>query len=320
MKKHFFSLFLMLPFVGLCQVGVGTNNVDPSAKFQIESSNKGFLQPRIALTGTTDVVTIASPATGLMVYNTATAGSGSNAITPGVHYFDGARWVRMQASVINAGTGTSVTGTGTSASPYVINSTSGSSSPTALVVGEYSRTGNSAITRQTSGSVLACGDGYSIIPAMRLGAITLPAGKWEVHVRNFAENDSYGTWSFNCSYKMMYWLQNNDSTYNIAWNRWGLVINPNQTQCTTPPLNGGDTLFTGSANFIQGVHPANPYNTGSFFINNSSGANKTYYLYASEVIICPAATIASTSLLPSFTHHFGNKNSTFNRFYATKIE
>ncbi|HOV84070.1 MAG TPA: tail fiber domain-containing protein [Paludibacteraceae bacterium] len=45
-----------------------------SAGLDIDFSNKGLLIPRVALTSTTDAITIPSPATGLMVYNTGTGG------------------------------------------------------------------------------------------------------------------------------------------------------------------------------------------------------------------------------------------------------
>jgi hypothetical protein len=55
-----------------------------------------MLIPRVALTGTGDATTIPSPATSLLVYNTAAAGSGTTAVVPGYYYWDGS-WVRMVA-------------------------------------------------------------------------------------------------------------------------------------------------------------------------------------------------------------------------------
>ncbi len=54
----------------------------------ISSANKGLLIPRIALTGINDLTTISSPATGLLIYNTTTAGD----IIPGFYFFNGANW------------------------------------------------------------------------------------------------------------------------------------------------------------------------------------------------------------------------------------
>lgn len=44
------------------------------------------------MAGTLDVSTIASPATGLVIYNTATAGVTPNSVLPGYYYYDGAKW------------------------------------------------------------------------------------------------------------------------------------------------------------------------------------------------------------------------------------
>jgi hypothetical protein len=77
------------------EVGIGTSSPDASAKLDLTATNKGFLPPRVTLTGTADVSTIASPATGLLVYNTATAGTAPAAVQPGYYYYNGSRWVPL---------------------------------------------------------------------------------------------------------------------------------------------------------------------------------------------------------------------------------
>ena len=74
------------------QTGIGTTTPHASAKLDVSATNKGFLPPRIALLSTTDVATITTPATGLVVYNTNSAGSSPNAVVPGYYYWDGAKW------------------------------------------------------------------------------------------------------------------------------------------------------------------------------------------------------------------------------------
>ena len=74
------------------QTGIGTTTPNASAKLEVYATNKGFLPPRISLTGTLDVATIASPATGLVIFNTATAGTSPNNVLPGYYYWDGAKW------------------------------------------------------------------------------------------------------------------------------------------------------------------------------------------------------------------------------------
>ncbi|NBP06716.1 MAG: hypothetical protein EBV15_10980 [Bacteroidetes bacterium] len=93
--KNLLLFTFSLPLYLLAQVGIGTNSPNTSAKLEVSASNKGFLPPRVTLTGTTDVATISSPATGLLVFNTATAGSSPNNVTPGFYYYDGSKWQRL---------------------------------------------------------------------------------------------------------------------------------------------------------------------------------------------------------------------------------
>lgn len=78
-------------------VGINTTGAVPnaSAGLDVDFSNKGLLMPRVALTSRLDNTTIATPATSLWVYNTATAGTGVNAVTPGYYYWNSASWVRI---------------------------------------------------------------------------------------------------------------------------------------------------------------------------------------------------------------------------------
>ncbi|MEY5034382.1 MAG: hypothetical protein RL447_760, partial [Bacteroidota bacterium] len=271
-----------------------------SAKFQIESNNKGFLQPRIALNSTTDVTTIASPATGLMVYNTATAGSGATAITPGVHYFDGTKWVRMDAT----------------------QSSSGASSPAVFVSGRFVYDNDLMNTRP----ITSISGGYTF-KTLKCAQITLPAGKWEVHMKNYCEMTSPCYINSACVINMMYWLQNSDSIYDIKTEGVIPAAIPNPMNgyadyYKIPPLGGGDTLFSNSATIVLPVNTAYTYHQGTFFINNTSGGNKTYYLFSSEYVICAQSnnTIPCGTNMPRYRTGFASTYHPFNKFYAIKIE
>lgn len=97
MKKFFLSLVsvLFVVLAATAQVGIGTTTPNASASLDVSSSNKGFLPPRVALTSTTDVSTVSTPATGLLVYNTASAGTAPNNVTPGYYYYTGSFWYRI---------------------------------------------------------------------------------------------------------------------------------------------------------------------------------------------------------------------------------
>lgn len=129
MKKVFLSVFFAVGLIvsANAQVKVGNNptTITPSAVLDVESTNKGFMPPRVALTSKTDNTTIAAPATGLVVFNTGTGG-----FSPaGLVFWNGSEWAQVSTSgsqstntpfaigevrstVVNAGSifGTSLTG------------------------------------------------------------------------------------------------------------------------------------------------------------------------------------------------------------------
>jgi hypothetical protein len=90
-------LFLLFSTSVFAQTGIGTTTPEASAKLDVTSSNKGFLPPRIALTAINVASPVTSPANGLLVFNTATAGSGSNQVVPGYYYWNttSSQWIRL---------------------------------------------------------------------------------------------------------------------------------------------------------------------------------------------------------------------------------
>lgn len=110
MKKVILVLAFFLVFLnGNAQTGIGTTTPSPSAKLEVASSNQGFLPPRIALTATNAASPVTSPATGLLVYNTATTGTPPNNVAPGYYYWNGSAWVAVLSTI----TTSSISGNGT---------------------------------------------------------------------------------------------------------------------------------------------------------------------------------------------------------------
>jgi hypothetical protein len=104
MKKIVFIILVGCAFVkASAQTGIGTTTPDASAKLEVSATNKGFLPPRVALTATNAASPITSPANGLMVFNTATAGSSPYEVVPGYYYWDGTglKWVSLSTTVGN---------------------------------------------------------------------------------------------------------------------------------------------------------------------------------------------------------------------------
>ncbi len=67
----------------------GTNRLpNASAVLDAEATTKGILIPQLALTATNVSAPVTSPANSLLIFNTATAGVGATAVTPGFYYWD----------------------------------------------------------------------------------------------------------------------------------------------------------------------------------------------------------------------------------------
>jgi hypothetical protein len=104
MKKNIL-FFLFSVFVwnitGAQEAGVNTGTLSPGVIFQMNSTNGGFLMPRVALTARNILAPITgTPVTGLTVYNTATAGTSPNNVIPGMYYWDTvqSRWFPVDSS------------------------------------------------------------------------------------------------------------------------------------------------------------------------------------------------------------------------------
>jgi hypothetical protein len=130
--KRFILLSALAFFLAMgsayAQYGFGTNNPDQSAVVDIYSASKGMLIPRVALTSVTSASPVTSPANSLLVFNTATAGTPPNDVTPGYYYWSTAssKWFRLSTqgstlfSEILSGTNTTASmlvGTGASLAP-----------------------------------------------------------------------------------------------------------------------------------------------------------------------------------------------------------
>ncbi|MDD4554595.1 MAG: FISUMP domain-containing protein [Bacteroidales bacterium] len=77
------------------QVAISNDGSLPhnSAMLEVKSDSKGFLPPRVALTASNLAAPVALPATGLLIYNTATAGTAPYNVTPGFYYWNGQSWI-----------------------------------------------------------------------------------------------------------------------------------------------------------------------------------------------------------------------------------
>jgi hypothetical protein len=100
-----YFLFLISYFSFSQNVGIGTITPDPSSVLEIQSTNKGMLVPRIALVAANSASPVTTPADALLIYNIATSGAGSNAVSPGFYYWSiaGSRWIAISVTTSNNG-------------------------------------------------------------------------------------------------------------------------------------------------------------------------------------------------------------------------
>jgi hypothetical protein len=91
MKKLINVFCLCIGVFGYSQVGIGTPNPNLNSVLEISSTTKGFLPPRLNLTGTKLTSPLSAHVQGMIVYNLATA----NDVKPGLYQNTGSSWERL---------------------------------------------------------------------------------------------------------------------------------------------------------------------------------------------------------------------------------
>jgi len=99
-KKIVLNIAVLLGFLATAQVKIGDNvtSLNSSSLLELESTTKGVLFPRVALTSTTSYSPLSAHVVGMTIYNTAAAGD----VTPGMYTNDGTKWVKLGATTSNA--------------------------------------------------------------------------------------------------------------------------------------------------------------------------------------------------------------------------
>jgi uncharacterized protein (TIGR02145 family) len=100
-------------------VGIGTATPNASAALDIESTNKGFLPPRVQLTSLTSPAPLADFVPGMVVYCIGSAGTAPNNVSEGLYISSTFNWVRLSITLTGGG---DISIVGNSTSPtYNIN-------------------------------------------------------------------------------------------------------------------------------------------------------------------------------------------------------
>lgn len=102
-RSYILFVFVGLSFYAHAQTGIGTTTPNASAKLDVSSSTLGFLPPRVALTASNvfaPIVGTSSAASGLLIYNTAAAGTVPNNVVPGYYFWNGTSWIQIASGII----------------------------------------------------------------------------------------------------------------------------------------------------------------------------------------------------------------------------
>ncbi len=163
-------------FISCClhaQTGIGTTAPNAAAKLDISSSNKGFLPPRVALTalnvfapvtGLSGSAALAT-AEGLLVYNTATAGTIPYNVVPGYYFWNGLSWVQIASGLIieNKTAGFNLSATDNNKLFLINSSTAVTVNVPSLPIGfscQFIQTGLGIITLAPSSTTLNSANGF----------------------------------------------------------------------------------------------------------------------------------------------------------------
>jgi hypothetical protein len=244
------SSFVFSQNVAINTTGVVANS---SAILDISSTNSGLLIPRVALTATNAAGPITTPATSLLVYNTATASAGITAVTPGYYYWDGAQWVRFITGA-SPGPAWMVTGNaGTNPATHFAGTTD--------AVDFVIRTNNTEKMRITSGGNAGIGTstpGYQLT----LGGTGNVFGV--ENTSSFASKNNGGV------YETYLWPRWSDNIMYLNYGAGGFNIRNN---------GSASTMFMTNANNV-GITTTNPgfrldLNTGTFGFGSGNVRTET---------------------------------------------
>ena len=252
MKKYtiYHLVFLILSTASFAQVGVGTTSPLASSALDVTATNKGLLVPRVALTGSTDTATIASPATSLLVYNNATAGTSPNNVTPGYYYYTGTQWERLTNSGANSvGAFTTATANGATITGGVLQL-----APASVTTGGIVTTGTQTFDGAKSFNVDAIVNGLTVGKGTNSGLT----------------NSAFG-------YRALFSNNNSNSTNNSAFGFQALNLLSSGTNNNAFGSGALQKTTSGTQNIAMGTNSLTTNTTGSF--NIGIGHNS---LYASD--------------------------------------
>jgi hypothetical protein len=271
-------------------------------------SGKGLLIPNVALTATNASNPVTSPVTSLLVYNTATASSGSTAVFPGYYYWDGAKWVAFTgpsssdwALLGNAGTSVTTNFLGTTDNVDLEFRANNVRSGLIDIANYQTFFGYSAGVNTTAAGTLNSFFGYSA-GSGNIGGISNTGIGYNAIVANTAGNYNTAmgvqtlattTGSFNSALGVNSGYSISSGNYNTALGFYAMNNFPaaaiTGSYNTAVGYNSGINTTSGSYNTLLGY--SSQISTSTF--TNSTGVGSYSYPGASDVMVL--GSIAGTN-------------------------
>lgn len=320
-KSSIFLLILIIGFFNLYSqgqnVGIGTTTPDNSAILELYSTSHGFLVPRLT---TTQRNAIASPATGLLIYNLD---------NQRFEYYDGTQWIGLVSSIstvpfnlISTGTNTTATMTVGSGANIVLgggnieaNKFKGTGSLTDAVdlsTSEVSGvlpignggTGNSTIPGQGQ-LLIGNGIGFSLNQITAGNGITITNGAGTITISD-ANASSEVTGSGNAG-QVTFWSGTNTiaGDNDLWWDNTNKRLGVGTTNPNEKVHVNGNLLFSGAL-----MPNGSPGTSGQILVSQGAG-NPPQWATASTIETDPIFNAASANIVFDGDVAGGDLNGTY---------
>jgi len=291
------NLLILSGFLANAQVKFGNNPtvINANSLIELESTNKGFLFPRVALTQTSLPAPLAAHVQGMTIFNTATV----NDVNPGLYYNDGTKWVNVSMSsqywnlAGNAGTNAATNFIGTTDNVDLVfkinNKVSGwlnsslsntsfglSSLPIATTGAQNTAIGTTALQNNNTG-YLNTAVGSMAMQYNIFGGLNTSIGTQSIQ-QNFAGNN-------NTAVGYISLTANANGNGNTAIGTGALSTNVNANNNTAIGFNAGSNFNSGDNNIVIGYNaqPSSAAVSNEVTIGNPS--NSTYRVYNNWVVL-----------------------------------
>jgi uncharacterized protein (TIGR02145 family) len=257
MKNIIILGFFMCQLIVLnAQIKVGNNpsTINTNSVLEMESTDKGLLIPRVALSSTNSFSPLINFETGMLVYNTATSGTAPNNVTPGTYYCDGFLWIRVgndfdASKWSNNNTNSSIELT------YLTNGTSVRPAGTQTVITDIGNVGISTATPLSSAMLDLTSTNRGFLPPRMTNA----------QMKDI-ESPENGMIVYNTTLNCLAYHVN--GSFNCTYNK---LVQP------TPSVPLGSTYTTHFNGIVSGINVDNTlstYTTGETFNQNTTCTSK----------------------------------------------